>query len=350
MHYLITGGAGYIGSHMAALLHEQGHRITILDNFSNSTHAALSRLQNLCNNEIHFMQVDVCDKALLDAAFKTASLRVPIDGVLHFAGLKAVGESNEQPLRYYQNNVSGTLALCEIMEKHRIFSLVFSSSATVYGTPEVLPVNENCRTNTINPYGSSKLMCENILTDLSHSSSKWHISLLRYFNPAGAHPSGEIGEEPNGVPNNLLPYVFDVASGLREHVNVFGDDYDTKDGTGVRDYIHVMDLVEGHAAALNYLDKNPGVHTFNLGCGKGYSVFDIVNAIRTHTNASIPIKLAPRRKGDLGTVYADPKKASALLEWKAVRDLDTMISDQWRWQQNRSQINSGEIEHVDKIA
>jgi UDP-glucose 4-epimerase len=339
MHYIITGGCGYIGGHMAILLNEQGHRVTILDNFSNSSHQALHRLQNLCNNKLNFMELDVCDTGQLDTAFTVAELKEPIAGVLHFAGLKAVGESSSLPLKYYQNNLISTLSLIEIMQKRRVFKLVFSSSATVYGDPENLPVNENAPTSTTNPYGATKLICENILQDVAMSHPEWRIVLLRYFNPVGAHASGKFGEEPNGTPNNLMPYVFDVASGQREQVNVFGDDYDTSDGTGVRDYIHVTDLVEGHAAALRYLDNEKGVHTFNLGTGNGFSVMEMIRKTEEITGQPVPYKIQARRQGDLGAVYGDVRKAKALLKWRASHTIEDMISDQWRWQKNREFID-----------
>jgi UDP-glucose 4-epimerase len=335
MHYIITGGTGYIGSHMAALLHSHGHRVTVLDNFSNSSHSSLSRLQKLCDNKIRFMEVDLRDETILESAFLTASIQQRVDGVLHFAGLKAVGESSVQPIEYYQNNVSGTVNLTKVMAKHRIYSLVFSSSATVYGVPESLPLKETHPTSATNVYGRTKLMCENFLHDLSLSHPEWRIAALRYFNPVGAHPSGEIGEEPNGTPNNLMPYVFDVACGKRNELNVFGGDYKTHDGTGVRDYIHVVDLVEGHACALEYLEKNKGFETFNLGTGQGYSVLDMVFETEKLTRTRVPYRISSRRLGDVGTVYASVKKAKAILNWEASRSLPVMIKDQWRWVKNK---------------
>ena len=336
MHYIVTGGAGYLGSHMTAYLHENGHRVTILDNFSNSDYDAFSRLQSICDNSINLMELDLRDQGKLNAAFITASLKEPVAAVLHFAGLKAVGESSRDPLLYYRNNLESTMSLIEAMEKHKVHSLVFSSSATVYGTPEILPVNESARLNTTNPYSATKLICEDILRDvaLSKTDSPWRIAILRYFNPVGAHRSGKIGEKPQGTPNNLMPYVFDVATGKRREVNVFGSDYDTKDGTGVRDYIHVTDLIEGHAAALRYLQNNKGVEAFNLGTGEGYSVLDMIRRTEMITKQPVPYVFTARRPGDLGTVYADPGKAKTLLQWQAKRTLDDMISDQWRWQNN----------------
>lgn len=332
MHYLITGGTGYIGSHMAALLHQQGHRITILDNFSNSTPEALTRLQQLCRHELNFFNTNICDPVQLRIAFAESMAIEPIAAVLHFAGLKSVGESHQKAIAYYQTNVSGTLTLCDVMQEFKVWSLVFSSSATVYGTPEKLPVNELCKTgNTTNPYGSSKLMCEKLLQDIAFSHPCWRIAVLRYFNPAGAWEGGLIGEEPRGTPNNLLPYVFDVALGVRPKVNIFGDDYATADGTGERDYIHVMDLVEGHLAALQYLEKNPGLDVFNLGCGRAYSVKQVIQEVSSVCKKTIPFKIEPRRDGDLATVYADATKARQLLNWQARRDLTTMLQDQFAW-------------------
>lgn len=332
MHYLITGGAGYIGSHMAALLYKNGHRVTILDNFSNSTPEALERLQRLCDHELHFFNTNICDPVQLRIAFAEAMAVEPIAGVLHFAGLKSVGESHQKPLDYYQTNVGGTLTLCDVMQEFKVWSLVFSSSATVYGEPEKLPVNELCKVgNTTNPYGTSKWMCEKALQDIAFSHPCWRIAVLRYFNPAGAWEGGLLGEQPCGTPNNLLPYVFDVALGIRPAVRVFGNDYATADGTGERDYIHVMDLVEGHAAALAYLEKNPGLDVFNLGCGRAYSVMRVIKEVESVSQKSIPFTVEKRRDGDLAVVYADTTKARKLLQWEASRDLKTMLRDQLAW-------------------
>lgn len=334
MHYLITGGAGYIGSHMAALLHHQGHRVTVLDNFSNSTPEALDRLQQLCNHAINFCNTNICDPVQLRIAFAEAMAIEPITAVLHFAGLKSVGESHLNAIAYYQTNVSGTITLCDVMREFKVWSLVFSSSATVYGDPEKLPVNELCKTgNTTNPYGTSKWMCEKALQDIAFSHPCWRIAVLRYFNPAGAWENGLLGEQPRGTPNNLLPYVFDVALGVRPGVKIFGDNYTTSDGTGERDYIHVMDLVEGHAAALKYLEKNPGLDVFNLGCGRAYSVKQVIQKVAELTQRSIPFKVEQRRDGDLAVVYADATKALKLLQWEARRDLTAMLQDQWAWSQ-----------------
>jgi UDP-glucose 4-epimerase len=336
MHYLITGGTGYIGSHMAATLYESGHTISIIDNFSNSNTNALKRLQSLCNDDINFRQVDLRDKSSLLEAIDSFESHGHIDAVLHFAGLKAVGESFEAPLHYYQNNVFATLNLLEVMREKRIWKLVFSSSATVYGEPERLPVDELCKTQPSNPYGRTKLVVEEILADTAQSHPEWRIASLRYFNPAGAHESGKIGEEPQGTPNNLMPYVFDVAFGKREKVSVFGDDYNTQDGTGVRDYIHVMDLVEGHQAALSYLDSNKGYDVFNLGTGTGYSVLEMIKQTQKETGNNVPYSVAKRRNGDLGVVFANPKKAKYLLQWQAKRTLKDMIRDQARWMANKT--------------
>jgi UDP-glucose 4-epimerase len=330
MNIVITGGNGYIGSHMAALLYAEGHTITILDNFSNSGPLAKESLLSICPN-IEFINVDIKNKDALDFCFNSVLINGPIDGVFHFAGLKSVGQSNLEPLVYYQNNISGTLNLCEVMNKYGITNLIFSSSATVYGVPDLLPIAEDAKTSTCNPYGASKLMCEQILTDMAKANPQCRIAILRYFNPAGSHPSGQIGEAPIDIPNNLMPYVLDVAIGKRAFVSVYGDDYDTCDGTGVRDYIHVMDLVEGHAAAFQFLQNNCGAHTFNLGTGRGYSVLDIINKAMAITQQEIPYQVIARRSGDVASVFADNTKALSELGWAPTRDLTDIITDQWRW-------------------
>lgn len=333
MHYIVTGGAGYIGSHMTALLIKNGHDVTIIDNFSNSSQKNLDHLNDLVGKgSYYFVLGDVTCPVSLKTAFELASHKYgKVEGVLHFAGLKAVGESNSYPHKYYLNNVAGTLNLLEAMRNHRVYNLVFSSSATVYGSPDSLPIKENAPLRTSNPYGESKLLCEKMLSDVANREGQWSISLLRYFNPVGAHESGLIGELPNGTPNNLMPYVFDVATGKRDFVSVFGDDYDTKDGTGVRDYIHVQDLVEGHLSALLYNETNRGVHCFNLGTGEGYSVLEMIDKTKEISGQKVPYRIVSRRPGDIGTVYAATIKAEKLLGWTAKRNLQSMIEDQYRW-------------------
>jgi len=332
MNILVTGGAGYIGSHMVTLLMGLGHDVTIVDNFSNSSMDAVDRLSYLCPRSFLFFEADVNDRKAIEHAFSVSEKkRGKIDAVFHFAGLKAVGESSEQPLRYYQNNVSGTLVLCEIMAKRDVFQLIFSSSATVYGEPERIPLDEHCRTGAINPYGRSKLMAEEMLQDLAASDDRWKIALLRYFNPVGAHASGLIGELPTGIPNNIMPYICQVATGQREVLNIFGDDYETKDGTGVRDYIHVCDLVEGHWAALLYLHGNAGAHVFNLGAGQGNSVTELVDCFEQISGVTINRTVVARRIGDVGTVYADTTRAQEALGWKTKHDLQDMVRDHWQW-------------------
>lgn len=326
---LITGGAGYIGSHTCVELINAGHELVVVDNLSNSKFEALARVQRITGRELAFHQVDVRDKQALREVFALYD----VDAVIHFAGLKAVGESVQHPLRYYDCNVGGAVALCEVMAEFGVHKLVFSSSATVYGEPDEMPIREDFPVGgTTNPYGASKLMIENILHDLQASDPAWRIAVLRYFNPVGAHASGLIGEDPNGIPNNLMPYIAQVAVGRRDYLNIFGGDYATPDGTGVRDYIHVVDLAKGHLAALDYLANNPGLMTINLGTGQGLSVLDMVNAFQTACGIEIPYQIIERRAGDIACCYADPKLAAEKLGWRAELGVDAMCDDAWRWQ------------------
>lgn len=328
MTILITGGAGFIGSHAAVELLESGYEIVIVDNLSNSQIESISRVKDLTGKTFPFYQTDLLDSDGLDKVFAEND----ITAVMHFAGLKAVGESVEKPLMYYHNNITGTLNLCGIMEKYKVKNFVFSSSATVYGDPEQVPIDESFPLSATNPYGRTKLMIEEILQDLYVADSSWRIAILRYFNPIGAHISGKIGENPTGIPNNLMPYITQVAIGKRQELQVFGNDYDTPDGTGVRDYIHVVDLVKGHIKALQYLEENDGIETFNLGTGKGYSVLDLINNFSSATEKEIPYKVVDRRPGDIGICYANPEKAKAKLGWEAEKDLQEMCQDSWKWQ------------------
>ncbi len=328
MSLLITGGTGYIGSHTVVELLKLDQDIIIADNLSNSSTVVLDRIKEIIDKSVTFIKADICDFASLDAIFEQND----IEAVIHFAGLKAVGESNQIPLNYYQNNVAGSVTLFQVMAKHNVKKLVFSSSATVYGENNVSPLDESMPTSAINPYGQTKLMVENILFDLAKSDSEWSIACLRYFNPIGAHDSGLIGEHPNGIPNNLLPYVAQVAVGRLAQLQVFGDDYDTVDGTGVRDYIHVVDLALGHVKALQKLDDIEGCQPINIGTGNGTSVLEIVNTFKDISGKDIPYTIVPRRAGDIATVYADASVANNLLDWKATRDLTEMITDTWRWQ------------------
>ncbi|MER2516605.1 MAG: UDP-glucose 4-epimerase GalE [Candidatus Accumulibacter phosphatis] len=329
MNILVTGGSGYIGSHACVALLAAGHGVIVVDDLSNSRPEVLDRVARITGQRPVFFEGDVRDRALLRRVFAAS----PIDAVIHFAGLKAVGESVAQPLRYYDCNVGGTISLCEVMAESAVKTLIFSSSATVYGDPASVPIREDFPRSTTNPYGASKLMIEDILADLTQADAEWRIARLRYFNPVGAHASGLIGEEPSGTPNNLLPYVAQVAAGERRQLSVFGNDYPTPDGTGVRDYIHVMDLVDGHLAALDYLLTKGGLLTVNLGTGCGYSVLDMVRAFAAASGRPIPYVLVPRRPGDIGACYADPALAAELLGWQARRGIDEMCSDAWRWQQ-----------------
>lgn len=330
MKILVTGGAGYIASHTNVVLLNSGYDVVAVDNFSNSNIESVKNVEKITGKTITFYEGDVCDKDILRKIFTENA----IDAVIHFAGLKAVGESCAMPIKYYQNNLISTLSLLEVMKEFNVKKFVFSSSATVYGTPERLPIDEECSLSTTNPYGSTKLMIEEILRYVYASDNSWHIVLLRYFNPVGAHESGLIGEDPKGIPNNLMPYVAKVAHGELPYLNVFGNDYDTPDGTGVRDYIHVMDLAEGHLAALEYID-NYGVEPINLGTGVGYSVLDMVKAFEKASGKPIPYKIAPRRPGDIATCYALPDKAKKEIKWSAKRNLDDMCRDLWNFQKNR---------------
>ena len=329
MATLVTGGAGYIGSHTVVELLGAGKDVVILDNFYNSSPKVLPRIAELAGRTPVFEECDIRDRAGLDRIFETYD----IDSVIHFAGLKAVGESCQKPLLYYENNIGGTVTLCEAMAAHGCKTIVFSSSATVYGSKNVSPLREDMAVGgTTNPYGTTKYFIERILKDTAVADKDWHVCLLRYFNPIGAHKSGRIGEMPNGIPNNLLPYITQVAEGKLDHLNVFGNDYDTPDGTGVRDYIHVVDLAQGHLKAMVYTAEHAGVSIFNLGTGKGYSVLEIIAAFEKASGIKIPYVIAPRRPGDLGSVYSDPSKAEHLLGWKAERGIDEMCADSYRWQ------------------
>lgn len=329
MTLLVTGGAGYIGSHTTLELLTAGEDVLVLDNLSNGSQESLRRIAALTGREPRFVQGDVRDRALLDRVLRETR----IDGVLHFAGLKAVGESVQKPLLYYENNVYGSLVLCAALKAAGVRRLVFSSSATVYGDPAHVPIDENCPTGTpTNPYGRSKLMVEDMLRDLAQAEADWSIGLLRYFNPAGAHASGRIGEDPHGIPNNLLPYISQVAVGRLARLSVFGGDYATADGTGVRDYIHVVDLAQGHLAALDYLSRHTGIHVWNLGTGTGYSVLDVIHAFEAACGRPIPYDIVGRRPGDVAACWASPDKAQRELGWHAQRDLRQMMADAWRWQ------------------
>ncbi|GAB3481059.1 UDP-glucose 4-epimerase GalE [Azotobacter salinestris] len=326
---LVTGGAGYIGSHAVLELLDAGHDVLVLDNLCNSSVLALERLEQLSGRTFDFVQGDIRNRRLLDRLFQ----QYPIDAVMHFAGLKAVGESVREPLRYYETNVAGSIALCQAMRRAGVFRLVFSSSATVYGETVSMPIREDCPTGIpTNPYGQSKLMAENVLKGLAHSDPRWSIGLLRYFNPIGAHPSGLIGESPNGLPNNLLPYMLQVAVGRLKCLNVYGSDYPTPDGTGIRDYIHVVDLARGHLKALQRLSASNGVSIWNLGTGRGYSVLEMIRAFEQVTGRPLPHRFVARRPGDVARCWADPGKAGRELGWRAERDLSCMLRDAWRWQ------------------
>lgn len=327
MAVLVSGGAGYIGSHTSVELLNAGYDIIVFDNFINSKPEALQRIKKITNKDFKFYEADLLDRSALEAIF----VENQIEAVVHFAGLKAVGESVSMPLRYYHNNVSGTLILCETMAKYNVKRIVFSSSATVYGNPATVPIKEDFPLTTTNPYGSTKLVIENILRDLYTSDPEWSIALLRYFNPIGAHQSGLIGEDPNGIPNNLMPFITKVAAGKLGILNVFGNDYPTPDGTGVRDYIHVVDLSLGHIKALEKIMAQTGIDAYNLGTGKGYSVLEVVRAFEAATGQKVNYKLAPRRPGDIAECYADPGKAKAELGWQATREINEMCADSWRF-------------------
>ncbi|MGE5613684.1 MAG: UDP-glucose 4-epimerase GalE [Bacillota bacterium] len=330
MSVLVTGGAGYIGSHTCVKLLEAGYDIIVLDNLSNSKPEAVKRIAAIAGKNFEFVRGDMLDRELLENIFS----RNTVDSVIHFAGLKAVGESVRFPLMYYRNNVAGSLTLFETMMKFGVKNIVYSSSATVYGVTDKMPVREDAPTGPVNPYGRSKLIIEEILRDIYASDNEWNIILLRYFNPVGAHGSGLIGEDPNGIPNNLVPYISQVAIGKLKEVSVFGDDYHTPDGTGVRDYIHVEDLAEGHLKALEKIRGNPGIAVYNLGTGRGTSVLEMIRAFSRASGRNIPYKVAGRRPGDVAVSYADPSKAERELGWKASRDIDDMCRDTWNWQLN----------------
>lgn len=328
MAILVTGGAGYIGSHTCVELLDMGYEIVVVDNFSNSKTESLKRIKEITGKTFKYYDVSVLDKEKLEEVF----IENEIEAVIHFAGLKAVGESVALPIDYYHNNITGTLELCHVMKEYQVKKIVFSSSATVYGMDNKSPLTEDLPLSATNPYGWSKFMVEQILRDIFFSDSTWSISLLRYFNPIGAHESGKIGEDPNGIPNNLMPFITQVAIGKREKLNIFGNDYDTHDGTGVRDYIHVVDLAKGHIKALQRVMNKTGVDTYNLGTGIGYSVLDVVKSFESVAKVKIPYDIVNRRSGDIAVCYADPTKALRELGWKAERDLNDMCRDSWRWQ------------------
>jgi UDP-glucose 4-epimerase len=336
MHIIVTGGAGYIGTHTCLELLASGYDVTVIDNLSNSCREGLRRVEKLTGKSLRsFYHIDLVDPVATDKVFQHCSDAV---AVIHFAGLKAVGESVEQPLRYYQNNLTGTINLCQAMQQHGVKNLVFSSSCTVYGTPASVPITEDFPLGVCtNPYGRSKAMIEDILRDLYLSDPEWNIALLRYFNPVGAHESGEIGEDPNGIPNNLMPYISQVAVGRLQQLSVFGNDYPTPDGTGVRDYIHVVDLAKGHLRALAKLEKKPGALACNLGTGRGYSVLEMIAAFERVSGRKIAYTIAPRRQGDIACAYADPSFAARELGWKAELGLDIMCRDTWNWQSKNPQ-------------
>ncbi|OMF35937.1 UDP-glucose 4-epimerase GalE [Paenibacillus sp. FSL H8-0548] len=345
MAILITGGAGYIGSHTCIELLEAGYEVVVVDNLSNSSHISLNRVAEITNKNFTFYKMDLMDRGGLELVFSRHS----IDAVIHFAGLKAVGESVQLPLSYYYTNITSTLILCEVMNKYNVHKLVFSSSATVYGRPELSPIAEDSPLGATNPYGRTKLMLEQILQDLAASSEQWGISILRYFNPIGAHKSGKIGENPNGIPNNLMPYISQVAVGKLEKVNVFGSDYETVDGTGVRDYIHVVDLAKGHLRALEKVMGKSGVDIYNLGTGQGYSVLEMIAGFERVAGRSIPYQIAARRPGDIAVCFADTQKANAELNWTAERGIEEMCEDSWRWQSsnpNGYEENSSSVREI----
>lgn len=332
MNILVTGGAGYIGSHTLVELYSAGHTAVVVDNLCNSNPVALERVAQIAGVEnIPFYEVDIRDKAGLEKVFAENK----VDACIHFAGLKAVGESVEKPLEYYDNNIAGTLILVEVMKNHGCKNIIFSSSATVYGDPGVVSYTEDLpKGKCSSPYGSTKSMIEDILLDIQNSDKEWNIVLLRYFNPIGAHPSGCIGEDPNGIPNNLMPYITQVAIGKRPYLGVFGDDYDTPDGTGVRDYIHVVDLARGHVMSLNAISNKCGAKIFNLGKGRGYSVVEVIKAFEKENGVNVPYKVLPRRSGDLAIYYSNPSKAKAELGWEAEYGIEEMVRDSWNWQKN----------------
>ena len=329
MRILVTGGAGYIGSHTCVELLKEGYDVTIVDNLYNASEKAVERVERITGKKVTFYKEDICSRTAMEQIFE----REAVDAVIHFAGYKAVGESVAKPVEYYQNNLVGTLTLCDVMRKHGVKNIIFSSSATVYGDPAEIPITENCPKGTCtNPYGWTKWMLEQVLTDIQTADPEWNVILLRYFNPIGAHKSGLIGEDPKGIPNNLLPYVAQVAIGNLKCLGVFGNDYDTPDGTGVRDYIHVVDLARGHVKAVQKLAAREGVSIYNLGTGKGYSVLDVVHAFEKACGHEIPYEIKPRRAGDIAACYCDPRKAREELGWEAAYGIEEMCEDSWRWQ------------------
>lgn len=332
MNILVTGGTGYIGSHTVVELLIAGHKVTVVDNLCNSSAGSLEKVAEICHSApIPFVKCDIRDRLALDTLFDSDRF----DAVIHFAGLKAVGESVEKPWEYYDNNIGGTLVLLDVMRQHGVKNIIFSSSATVYGDPQEIPITENCpKGQCTNPYGWTKSMLEQVLTDLQRADSEWNVVLLRYFNPIGAHPSGLIGENPNGIPNNLMPYITQTAVGIRKELGIFGNDYPTHDGTGVRDYIHVVDLARGHVAALKAIAGKCGIETFNLGTGTGYSVLDVVRAFEKANGVKVPYSIKPRRAGDIATCYSDPTKAFKVLGWKAGYGLEDMCRHSWNFQKN----------------
>ncbi|MBQ2084987.1 MAG: UDP-glucose 4-epimerase GalE [Oscillospiraceae bacterium] len=333
MKVFVTGGLGYIGSHTAVSLAEAGHDVVIADALYNSSESVLERLEKLTGKSIPFYRIDITDRESLSRIFDEHA----IDAVIHFAAYKAVGESQAKPLMYYRNNLDGLITLLEVMKEKGVHRLVFSSSATVYGDLTESPIPETAPLKAESVYGKTKLMCEDIIRDCAATDSEASFAILRYFNPVGAHESGVIGELPNGIPNNLMPYITQVANGIRDHLTVFGNDYDTPDGTGVRDYIHVVDLAQGHVAVLKKLEEENGVFTYNLGCGRGYSVLEIINAFERQNGVKIKYEIGPRRSGDIATCFSDPTKAEKELGWKAYRNIDDMCRDSWRWQQYASE-------------
>ncbi len=324
---LVTGGSGYIGSHTVLELLNKNYEVVVVDNFSNSSFESIRRVQKITGKTVTFYEADIRDEGKMDEILSAHK----IDAVIHFAAFKAVGESCRMPLKYYENNISGTVSLLKVLDKHGVKKIIFSSSATVYGDPERLPLDETCRLSTTNPYGSTKLMMEGIMQDLWKADNEWNIILLRYFNPVGAHESGLIGEDPKGIPNNLMPFVAQVASGKLACINVFGNDYDTPDGTGVRDYIHVVDLALGHIAAIENCNTS-GVHIYNLGTGRGYSVLEMIHAFEKACGKTLPYKICERRPGDIASCYAAPDKAKAELKWEATHGIEEMCASQWKWQ------------------
>lgn len=331
MAILVTGGAGFIGSHTCVELLNAGYDVVIADNLYNASEKAVDRVKQITGKDLKFYKADIRDKEAMNEIFE----KEEIESVIHFAGLKAVGESVVKPLEYYENNIAGTLVLCDVMRNHGVKNIIFSSSATVYGDPAFIPITEECPKGTCtNPYGWTKWMLEQILTDLHTADPEWNVVLLRYFNPIGAHKSGTMGENPNGIPNNLMPYITQVAVGKLKELGVFGDDYDTPDGTGVRDYIHVVDLAVGHVKALKKIEENAGLCIYNLGTGHGYSVLDIVKNFEAATGVKIPYTIKPRRPGDIATCYCDPSKAKRELGWEAQYGIKEMCADSWRWQKN----------------